>query len=78
LNHARTIAVLERLAREIADRIRPVCAHLSENELVSLASGMAVMELKFLDRASTTLCEKGRPSVALIIEQLRLGDPDRA
>ena len=78
LNHARTTVVLERLARETAERMRPVCAHLSEPELLLLASSMAVIELKFLGRASTTICEKRRPSVALLMEQLRLSEPDQA
>lgn len=76
LNQARTVVVLERLAREIAERVRPVCAHLSETELLALASGMAVIELKFLHRASTTICERRRPSVAQLMEQRRLNEPD--
>jgi hypothetical protein len=35
---------------------------------------MAAIELRFLDHASTTLCEKGRPDLVLLIEQMRL-DP---
>jgi hypothetical protein len=72
LDHARTIAVLERLTRDIAERIRASCAHLSEGELLALASTMAILELKFLDRASPTLCERRRTSIPVLAEQIRL------
>ncbi len=70
LNDARYLIALERLTLEVADRLRVTCAHLSEAELIVLASGMAVIELKYLGRASPTLGERGRPIVARIKDQL--------
>ncbi|MEO5816724.1 MAG: hypothetical protein ABIT20_15730 [Gemmatimonadaceae bacterium] len=57
VNDGRNTLALERLALEITERLRPCCLHLSEAELVLLATHMATIELKYVGRASTTLRE---------------------
>jgi hypothetical protein len=63
LDNARTIIELERLASEVAERVRPVCAHLSEAELFSLALAMAAVELKYIGLASLLHNEAERADV---------------
>ena len=67
----RIIPALERLTFEIADRIRLMCAHLSEAELISLAGEMAVIELKYMGHASPTLGERRRHIVVLLKNRRR-------
>jgi hypothetical protein len=59
--------ILAELTSDVAERIRPVSGHLTETELVALATGMAKLELKYRGRASTTISERARPGISKII-----------
>jgi hypothetical protein len=54
-----TLVVLEQMAFEIAERLRPSCAHLPTEELESLALRMAAIELKYLGLTSPSLKQAG-------------------
>ena len=45
------------LALDILHRIRPVCAHMPDEELLDLSTRMALVELRYFERATV-------PSVA--------------
>jgi hypothetical protein len=40
------------LALDIAHRLRPVCAHMPEDELLELATRMAAVELKYFEASA--------------------------
>jgi hypothetical protein len=63
LNDARSKDALEQLTVEVTERVRSSCLHLSEVELLLLATSMATLELKYLGYASTTLSERKLPLV---------------
>lgn len=70
MHDVRTIIELKRLTGEIAERVRSICAHLTEPELFSLASDMAIIELKYFGVASPTLVERRRAPPALVVAAL--------
>lgn len=41
------------LALDILHRIRPVCAHMPDEELLALSTRMAVVELRYFERVAT-------------------------
>jgi hypothetical protein len=43
---------VQALALDIAHRLRPVCAHMPDDELLELATRMATVELKYFEAAS--------------------------
>jgi hypothetical protein len=43
---------IQALALDIAHRLRPVCAHMPEDELLELSARMAAVELKYFDAAA--------------------------
>ena len=42
------------LALDILHRLRPVCAHMPEEELLALATQMATVELKYFEHTTVT------------------------
>ena len=64
MDDAHSKRALERLTFEIMERIRPSCLELSEEGLRELATGMAILELKYLGQACPTLGERNPPIVA--------------
>jgi hypothetical protein len=45
---------LESIRRDIADRLRPTCAHMSEEEFEKMVARMALIEWKHLNDATPT------------------------
>jgi hypothetical protein len=43
---------IQALALDIAHRLRPVCAHMPDEELLELATRMATVELKYFEAAA--------------------------
>jgi hypothetical protein len=43
---------IQALALDIAHRLRPVCAHMPDDELLELATRMATVELKYFEAAA--------------------------
>jgi hypothetical protein len=42
---------IQALALDIAHRLRPVCAHMPDDELLSLSTHIASVELKYFEQA---------------------------
>jgi hypothetical protein len=45
---------LKAIRQEIADRVRPACAHMSDDEFETMVARMALIEWKHLDDATPT------------------------
>ena len=45
---------LESIRRDIAERLRPTCAHMSEEEFDKMVTRMALIEWKHLNDATPT------------------------
>jgi hypothetical protein len=45
---------LESIRRDIADRLRPTCAHMSDEEFEKMVARMALIEWKHLNDATPT------------------------
>ena len=45
---------LETIRRDIAERLRPTCAHMSEEEFDKMVTRMALIEWKHLNDATPT------------------------
>ena len=43
---------IQALALDIAHRLRPVCAHMPDDELLELSTRMATVELKYFEAAT--------------------------
>jgi hypothetical protein len=52
------------LALDILHRIRPVCAHMPDAELLELATRMAVVELSYFEQAGIPAIPRRRPAHA--------------
>jgi len=50
------------LALDILHRIRPVCAHMPDAELLALSTNMAVVELRYFEQAATPPVRRRRPA----------------
>jgi hypothetical protein len=50
------------LALDILSRIRPVCAHMPDTELLALATNMAVVELSYFEQVATPPVRRRRPA----------------
>ena len=48
------ITNLESIRRDIAERLRPSCAHMSEDEFERMVTRMALIEWKHLNDATPT------------------------
>ena len=46
---------LAQLAGQIAERLRPFCSHMTEDQLLGLTTEMARLELKYLDVGRTSV-----------------------
>jgi hypothetical protein len=45
---------LESIRRDIAERLRPTCAHMSEDEFEKMVARMALIEWKHINDATPT------------------------
>jgi len=52
------------LALDIVHRIRPVCAHMPDTELLELATQMAQVELSYFEQAVVPTIPRRRPARA--------------
>lgn len=48
------------LALDILHRLRPVCAHMPDAELLALATRMAVVELRYFEQAAVPTTPRRR------------------
>lgn len=62
---------LERLKRDIAARLRPVCAAMSEAEFAALVNRVAQVDLKYRARRTDDLFD---PSQAAVTREVRDGE----
>ena len=50
------------LALDILHRIRPVCAHMPDAELLALSTNMAVVELQYFEKVAKPPVRRRRPA----------------
>ena len=50
------------LALDILSRIRPVCAHMPDAELLALSTKMALVELSYFEQVATSPLRRRRPA----------------
>jgi len=65
--HETELAVSNRaraLALDIMHRIRPVCAHMPDGELLALSTHMAVVELRYFEQATVSSAPRRRAANA--------------
>lgn len=65
------ISAVDRLTDAIIVRIRPVTEHLSVAERLRLATRMAVLELRYFEKASLTRAEKADRDFLTLREEVR-------
>lgn len=59
----RPSALFERLKREVAERLSPICAHMSREELQTLIEDVVTVKVKYIMREADDLLRARPPRV---------------